>query len=140
MKEAFSHASFDNVKNHFARKDSHKASERVHICLQPHAAAGMFSSLGSAGDSFHLGGWQDAYATITCQEPLTYTLPGQPYSLNRHALEATTLMVALSEEFYRSLDSRMDQEGGETMFWDSPQWERQRSGVLSHPAGTPRIH
>lgn len=39
----------------------------------PHAASGMFSSLGSAGAIFHVGGRQDAYVTITCQEPLTYT-------------------------------------------------------------------
>lgn len=87
---------------------------------QPHAAPGVFSSLGSAGgQSFRSGGRQDAYATTTCQEPLTYTL-------DRDNHTAWTDMIMRPQD---SRDSFVGRDSAEPWFlqW-ARSWEERCSG------------
>lgn len=103
-------------------------------CTQPMACTLLSEVLEI---SFHLGGWQDAYVTITCREPLTYTL-----ILDNHATrkDKTVQPQGTQGSFVRrhptrNMDSSVSQEPGEVMFWEKPRRQRQHPGGLTHPAG-----
>ncbi|CAI9179240.1 unnamed protein product [Rangifer tarandus platyrhynchus] len=85
---AFSSASSDKVKNHFTGKDSRQASEHVHMCT-PAARRPRRVPFSQKhwGQHFRSGAWQDAYVTITCQKPLTYSL-----CLDNHTTLTGTIM------------------------------------------------
>ena len=85
---AFSPASSDKVKNHFTGKDSRQAGEHVHMCAPAaRRPRRVLFSLKHWGQHFRSGAWQDAYVTITCQKPLTYSL-----SLDNHTTLTSTIM------------------------------------------------
>lgn len=128
------------MKNHFTGRNSHQASEHVLICTSAvRCPRHVLFSRKHWGQRFHSGARQDAYVTITCQEPLTYTL-----ALDNHTTLTDTNVRPWGTQCSfvridpaRTIDSRMGQGPGETTLWENSQWERQCSGGISHSTGPP---